>query len=203
MKHTSVKLLSLKKRVVRADGQSLMEMAFALPIVLMMVLGVSEVGYALLHEHVITKMSREGANLISRNTALADAAAAIRSMATPPVDFNSNTKMIFSVIKQGTVSGTTNYNQSILYQRYEFGSFSASSSLQTRGAGSFNSDYTANNSDSDSSLQITNLPPNLVTTGGMVYVAEIYTRHTLITPVDRIPRFGFVVPQTLYSIAYF
>ena len=34
----------------------------------------------------------------------------------------------------------------------------------------------------------------------MLYITEIYTRHTLITPFDR---FGIQVPDTLYSIAYF
>ena len=34
----------------------------------------------------------------------------------------------------------------------------------------------------------------------MIYVTEIYTKHALITPWDR---FGFKLPETLYSIAYF
>jgi hypothetical protein len=77
------------------------------------------------------------------------------------------------------------------------------STLQTRGAGSFGSapDFTAANSDNDTSLQITNLPGNVtMVLGGMIYVTEIYTRHTLITPLNR---FGITVPTSLYSIAYF
>jgi hypothetical protein len=34
----------------------------------------------------------------------------------------------------------------------------------------------------------------------MMYVTEVYTRHTLITPFDR---FGVTLPDTLHSIAYF
>jgi hypothetical protein len=34
----------------------------------------------------------------------------------------------------------------------------------------------------------------------MLYVTEIYTKHPLITPLDR---FGVNVPPILYSIAYF
>ncbi len=34
----------------------------------------------------------------------------------------------------------------------------------------------------------------------MIYITEIYTRHTLFTPLNR---FGITVPQTLYSVAYF
>jgi len=40
----------------------------------------------------------------------------------------------------------------------------------------------------------------MLTTGGLLYVTEIFTTHTLITPFDR---FGVNVPTTLYSIAYF
>ena len=39
-----------------------------------------------------------------------------------------------------------------------------------------------------------------VPAGGMIYVTEIFTRHTMLTPLDR---FGITVPDTLYSIAYF
>ena len=53
-----------------------------------------------------------------------------------------------------------NYNKAVLYQRYEFGAYAATSALQTRGAGAFGGapDYQAFNSDTDASLQVTNLP---------------------------------------------
>jgi TadE-like protein len=191
-----------RQRVLDSTGQTLVEFAVALPFLLLAFLGVVEVGYLLLDDHVVTKLTREGSNLISRNTSLQDAAGAMRGMSTRPVDFNNGSKLIFSVIKRGGTTGTSNYNKDVLYERYEFGNFSASSVLTTRGSGSFGPapEYQANNSDNDTNLQITNLPPNLLTTGGMLYVTEIYTRHTRITPLDR---FGVTVPQTLYSIAYF
>jgi hypothetical protein len=123
-------------------------------------------------------------------------------MGTKPVNFDNGSRMIFSVVKKGATSGTTNFGQDILYQRYEYGTLAATSTLQTRGSGSFGSgpEYQATNSDSDSRLQITNLPPGLVAAGGMIYITEIYTTHDLITPFDR---FGVAVPRVLYSIAYF
>jgi hypothetical protein len=166
------------------------------------VLGVVEIGYALLDQHVVTKLTREGSNLISRNTSLQDAVRVMRTMSTRPVDFSNGSKIIFSVVKKGATTGTTNFNQDILYQRVEYGTLSSSSALQTRGGGSFGSypDYQAANSDTDANLQITNLPTGLVAAGGMVYITEIYSTHTLITPFDR---FSVAVPQLLYSIAYF
>ena len=93
--------------------------------------------------------------------------------------------------------------QDILYQRYEYGSYPGTSALATSGTGSFGGapNYTAANSDNDTRLQVTNLPGGMnVTLGGMMYVTEIFSRHTLITPLNR---FGITVPQSLYSIAYF
>jgi hypothetical protein len=173
-----------------------------LPLALVIVLGVIEVSYALLDQHVVTKLTREGSNLISRNTTLQDAATALRSMSSRPVDFNASARMILSVIKNVDTAGAANFNKPVLYQRYEFGALAASSALHTAGAGNFGGapEYQAANSDNDVSLQLTNLPPNMVNQGGMLYVTEIYSRHPLITPLDRL---GIQVPNTLYSIAYF
>ena len=173
-----------------------------LPLLLVLVLGVVEVSYALLDQHVVPKLSREGSNLISRNTSPLDAGTGLRNMSSRPVDFGSSARVIFSVIKMVNTAGAANLNKEILYQRYEFGAIAASSALMTRGAGAFGGapDYLAANSDNDVNLQLTNLPPNLVIPGGLLYVTEIYSRHPLITPFDR---FGIQVPGTLYSIAYF
>jgi hypothetical protein len=123
-------------------------------------------------------------------------------MSSGPVNFNTNSKVIFSVVKKGATTGTANYNSLALYQRYEFGSYSGSSYLVTAGSGSFGGpDYVAVNPDTNAGLQVTNLPPNLVTPiGGMVYITEIFSGHTLITPLHQ---FGITMPQQLYSIAYF
>lgn len=191
------------RRLFCSSGQSVVEFALVLPLVLLLVLGLIDVSYMLLDQHVVTKLTREGSNLISRDTNLQDAANAMRSMSSRPVNFDDgSSKLILSVIKKGATAGTSNYNQDILYQRYEYGSLSAQSVLATRGTGYFGTgpEHTAANSNSDTNLQITNLPPNLVVAGGMIYVTEIYSRHTLLTPLDR---FGVAVPQVLYSIAYF
>src|SRR5256885_1472371 len=195
---------SLRKLLAGAKGQAMLETALVMPLVVVLVLGVIEFSYALLDAHVVTKTTREGSNLISRNASLQDAVSAMKSMSDRPLNFDDgSSKIIFSVLKRGATVGTTNYNVNILYQRFSYGTYPGSSKLTTRGAGSFGGapDYTANNSDGDSNLQVTNVPAGLlVTTGGMIYVTEIYTRHTLLTPLSY---FGLALPQTLYSIAYF
>lgn len=194
----------MRSRFSGCRGQSVVEFALIMPLVLVVALGVIETGYALLDQHVVTKLTREGSNLISRDTTLQDAVTAMRSMSTRPVDFNTSSRVIFSVIKKGATTGTANYDKEILYQRLEFGALTGvQSTLRTRGSGAFRGapDYEANNSDTDPNLQIMDLPANLtLIRGGLLYVTEVYTRHNLITPLDR---FGVTVPDTLYSVAYF
>jgi Flp pilus assembly pilin Flp len=184
-------------------GQSVIEMAMILPLLVVIVLGVVEVSYALLDQHVVTKLTREGSNLISRDTSLADALTALKSMSGRPVNFNSNSKVIFSVVRRGATTGTNNYEKDVLYQRYEYGAIAGTSAISTRGAGSYGTgpEHEAANADGDANIQVTNLPAGLVlTTGGTLYITEIFTTHELITPFDK---FGVNVPKTLYSIAYF
>ena len=193
----------MNRKLTDSRGQSLVEFAFLMPLVLVVALGVIEFGYALLDQHVVTKLTREGSNLISRDTTIGDAVNAMRSMSTRPVDFSTRSRVIFSVLKKGATTNTPNYDQVILYQRHEYGSLAGTSGLRMSGSGTFGSgpEYVAMNSDTNVGLQIANLPAYLdVTRGGLVYVTEIFTTHNLITPLDR---FGVTVPNTLYSIAYF
>jgi hypothetical protein len=192
----------LSRRLRRDSGQSMIEFAIVLPLLLVVVLGVVETSYALFDQHVVTRLSREGSNLISRDTALGDAAIVLRNMASRPVDFNSNSKVIFSVILNIDTATATNYNRPILYQRYSYGSGPGTSRLSS-GGGSYGPgpEYTAVNPNSDTGLRVSNLPSNVVVPlGGMVYVTEVFTQHTLITPFNR---FGVTIPSSLYSIAYF
>ena len=118
------------------------------------------------------------------------------------MDFNATARLILSVAKNVNTAGAANFGKDVLYQRYEIGALGASSALQTAGAAAFGAapDFLAANADNDVSLQLTNLPANLIGAGGLLYITEIYSRHPLITPFDR---FGIQVPDTLYSIAYF
>jgi Flp pilus assembly protein TadG len=184
-------------------GQALVEFAMVVPMIVIMALGVIEFSNGLFDQHVVTKLSREAANLISRDATLTDGVNAMRTISSKPVNFdNGSSRIIYSVIKRGATTGTANYDKLVLYQRCVYGSYPGGSHLATAGSGSFAGapNYEAANSDSNTGLQVTNVPADLVTVkGGMIYVAEIYSRHTLLTPLDR---FGIHLPTTLYSIAY-
>lgn len=182
-------------------GQSLVEFALVLPLLIVTALGVVEISYALLDQHIVTKLTREGSNLISRSTALGDAATALRTMSSRPVNLDSGSKLIFSVVRNIPTIGAANYNKAILAQRYQYGSLAKSSTINTAGTPSFGPgpEYSAPNQDGNTSLQVTNLPVAL-SLGGTLYITELYTTHPTITPLAG---FGIQVPETLYSIAYF
>jgi hypothetical protein len=111
--------------------------------------------------------------------------------------------VIFSVIKRVATTGTANYDKLVLYQRHQFGTLSATSKLATLGTGSFGGspDYVAQDSDNDTSLQLTGLPQDLVVArGGLLYVTEVFSEHPRVTSLDG---FGVTVPEVLYSIAFF
>lgn len=186
-----------------ASGQSLLEMALVLPITMVVSLGVIEVSYALLHQHVVSRMSREGANLISRDVTLLDAGQAMLNMTTTPVDLAAGSNVVFTVLKKGSAVGTANYDRIVVYQRYSVGSLAHASSLTTSGpvVPGASPDFQVPNSDTNPSLRVTNLPATLdITRGGLLYVTEVFTTHESITPLSR---FGVTVPPTLTSIAYF
>jgi hypothetical protein len=193
----------LRKRLADSRGQSLVEFALVLPFLLLLAFGVVDIGYLLLDQHVVAKLAREGSNLISRDTTLGDAVGALKSMTSPPVDFDSRSSVVFSVLKKGATVGTGNYDRIFLYQRHSSGAMAAASRLALAGSGSFGGPpyYQAVDSDNATGLRVTNVPANLIVPrGGTIYVTEIFTTHDLLTPLGS---FGVPVPTTLYSIAYF
>lgn len=186
-----------------SQGQVLVEFACVLPLLLLLAFGVVELSFLMHDQHIVIRLTREGSNLISRNTKLSDAATAMTSMVNPPVDLNSaNSKLIFTVLTKYT-SGNNN-NHVIVYQRREIGNLTAASTFNT---GSLTAafgpapDYIAIDPGNNTNLRVTNVPASLsLNPGQFVYVTEIYTRHPLITALNS---FGVHLPTTLYSIAYF
>jgi hypothetical protein len=179
------------------------EFTFLMPFILLLGFGVAEMGYLLLDQHAVTRLTREGSNLTSRNTSLDDAVDALGSMSVRPVDFGTRSRVILSVLKKGATPGTANYDRLFLYRRHEFGALSAGSKLRTVGSGSFGGppDYEAINADNAAGLQMMSVPAELIgPRGGLIYVTEVYTTHELLTPLASL---GVAAPTTLYSIAYF
>lgn len=188
-------------------GQSLVEFAMVLPLMLLMVLGVIEVAYALYVDHLIAKLAREGSNLISRQTYVQDAETAILAGATAPLSLNTASgKLIFSAVTIGS-SGANN-GQIIIIKRRTVGSLSGKSAVDgstSPPTSSYNGapDYTAIDSNNDTAIRsAATLPNGLVLAAGQVlYVTEIFTSRGDITPFSRF--YKWALPTSLYAAAYF
>src|SRR6266581_4442101 len=112
-------------------GQALFEFGVTLPILMALVLGVIEFGYALFQVQLVTSMAREGSNLIARQVTIDDAEAALGVMSgLVRFDAGGNSTLIFSVVRLG-VGGplAANNNVPIIVQRHSVGAFAASSVL--------------------------------------------------------------------------
>jgi Flp pilus assembly protein TadG len=185
------------------SGQTLIEAALVVPLLALLAMGVVELGFAMRNQHTVNVLCREGSNLISRSTTLTDATTVLTSEETGTVDFSTNSQIIFSVIERGATVGSANYNTPILYERYSTGALSNTSKLTTKGTGTFGGapDYVAVNPDTDTSLQVTNVPAGVAAEiGGLSYITEIFSTNTLMTALAN---WGVTVPTTIYSISYF
>ena len=190
-------------RLASSRGQSIVEFAICLPLLLLVTLGVIEMSNALMSQHVITKVAREGSNMISRETELVDAGTALQNMSANPGTFNARTLVIFSVLMRSQTGSNT--GQLVLYQRYQVGNGSLGGS-RLNGSGSFTAanDYTAANPNNTASLRVTNAPAGIASVpGGLIYVTEVYTSYDSMTPLGNLRDYNIPVPTVLYSIAYF
>jgi len=120
----------------RESGQALCEFALTLPILMALVLGVIELGYALFQTQLVTSMAREGSNLIARQVTINDAEAALQTM-SGLVSFDANSTLILSVVRLGV--GGANNNVPIIVQRHSVGAFAASSVRTAVSCGSLTS----------------------------------------------------------------
>ena len=188
------------QRIRSSRGQSIVEFAICLPLLVVLTLGVIETSNALMSQHVITKTAREGSNMISREVTLVNAGTALQNMSSAPASFNATTKVIFSVLMRSQTGA--NNTHLVLYQRYQVGNAALPASrLNGSGAYTAANDYTAPNPNGDTALRVTNAPAGIASVpGGMIYVTEVFTTYTALTPLTN---FGITLPPVLYSIAFF
>ena len=183
-------------------GQSLVEFAMVTPLLLLLVLGVIEFGYALYEGHNVAKLAREGANLISRRTSLNDAQNAIMGAANaPPVNLGASGRLMLSVI---WVNPSGEY---VMTNRVSMGSLSAAqapSAFLDPPPSEYGPapNYDAININS-SAIKITGGLPNGLTLnpGETIYVSEVYTEHAFLTPFESF--WGKTFPRTLYASAVY
>ena len=182
----------------RSRGQTLAEFGITISLLIVLILGIFQVGYLIYQQYVAINLAREGANLALRETSLDVVEAAIRS-ARP--DFDADTKLILSVVQLGPKGGP-NAGEPIITQRHAAGTLTGASVLGEPPSSSYGAGptYTAKDPLGDTSIRARTPLPNSLTIlpDQSVYVAEIYLKRRDITPLA-----GVQLPNSLYSVAYF
>ncbi len=182
-------------------GQTLAEVALALPVLIVLLVGTLQVGWALYQGHVVEKVAREAANMISRQVTFGATGTAIQnSQLYPGGPFDPNAKLILSVVRLGT--GGPNNNLPIIAQRYTIGSLSGTSAIGNPGTGSYTGgpNYTAVDPNGDTGIRAT-LPGGLtLVSGQQVFVSELYMRRSDMASMST---WGVTFPDKLYARAFF
>ena len=181
----------------RSRGQTLAEFGITISLLIVLILGIFQVGYLIYQQYVAINLAREGANLALRETSLDVVEAAIRS-ARP--DFDADTKLILSVVQLGPPGGPT-AGEPIITQRHAAGTLTGASVLGEPPPSSYGAGPTYTAKDlRDKQIRATAPLPNSLTIlpDQSVYVAEIYLKRRDITPLA-----GVQLPNSLYSVAYF
>jgi hypothetical protein len=189
----------------RSRGQTLAEFGITISLLLVVLLGIFQVSYLIYQQYVAVNLAREAANIILRPTADFDeAASAIRTALADP-QFDSNTRLILSVVQLGTDPGP-NKDDPIIMHRHAWGMSTGASALGDPPADAYcdaavdknctDKNYEAKDPANDRRIQA-KMPNGLEIVGGQqVYVAEIYRKRR-----DIVPLAG--VPDSLYSVAFF
>jgi Flp pilus assembly protein TadG len=163
-------------------GQTLAELGIVMPLLLLLAIGVLEVGWTLFQSNTIRNYVRESSNLISRARTFQEAEQAIVSASSVggPVRIGVgevDSRMILSVVTRGAAG--VNANQVIVLQRHQIGDLNAESEIQTSG-GTYGGapDYVATDPENDTGLRVSGALPNgyVLPAGQSLFVTEIFTR---------------------------
>lgn len=173
---------SASKQSKRAlKGQAYIEFAFAAMMLVIMLFGLIDFGRFIYERQVMVNLSREGSNLASRGTDLSNSVSAVITSAAP---LNLNVTGAGVIITAVTNNGS--------------GSFFISDQLAAGGVGASASKIGAG---VGSSANLTGLSSNLPPNDQTLYVTEVFSKFTSITPIGKLLQ--ITMPPTNYDKAYF
>ena len=194
--------VTTRRRRLGHRGQTLAEVAIVLPLLLTLCIGTLQLGFVLYQGHVVRKVAREAANLLSRQANFDATAAAIQTSLPHLGGFDPNAKLILSVVQLGV--GGANAGQPIIAQRLEVGSLGGNSIIGNPPSTAFGSgpNYPALDPNNNTSLLTGTLPNGLtVTAGDAIFVAELYINRRDIAQIAW--PFAIAFDDHLYANAIF
>lgn len=163
----------------RQSGAAVVEFTLMLPVLLMLLFAVVDIGRLILVRQVMLNLSREAANLACRGTALTDVLSAVQTSAAP-LDLTRDGYVILSEVYRSSASVVT------VRTRVVYGGHPGSSRIGAAVG-------------SAATLPATN--PVLPAVGMSLYVAEIFYHSNPITPLGRLV--SLATTDAYYDVAYF
>lgn len=172
----------MKDRVLRkaSSGQSFIEFAIVLPLLLLLGLGVFEFGRAIQAKNIITNMSREGANLASRSTTTPQDIMNALAATAQPLNMSSYGMMYITQVN-GKTDGSGNVEVAVQY-RWPATKSSPASKVWG-GCTSWGSDGTCTSLHTPlplASLTALHLQQHDLADGQVAYAAEVFYNYQVI-----------------------
>jgi Flp pilus assembly protein TadG len=174
--------LARSKFAARDSGQAMVEFAFTVTLLLVLICASVDFGRALNDVQTMADLTRQGSNLASRGTSLPEAATAVVSGQSGLDLANNGVVIITSVVNNNnvfTISGQA--SQGRLPQSSKIGTGVGTNVTSTLPAAA------------KSSLQ----------NGQTIFVTEIFYAFAPITPIVNLTKNAISLPSTLYNSAYF
>ena len=174
--------LACSKFAARGRGQAMVEFAFTVTLLLVLICGSVDFGRALNDLQTMADLTRQGSNLASRGTSLPEAAAAVISGQSGLDLANNGVVIITSVVNNNNVFTITGQaSQGRLAQTSKIGTGVGTNVTGTLPVAAQNS------------LQ----------NGQTIFVTEIFYGYAPITPIVNLTKNAISLPSTLYNSAYF
>lgn len=185
----------------RSRGQTLAELGIVMPLLMMLLLVIFQVGFLIYQQYEAINLAREAANLMFRDKNLDHAESAIKA-AQLTRDFNTDVKLILSVVEFGPPGGP-NTDVPIILKRHVAGTLSGQSLLGDPPTAAYkdptpdDASYSAVRPSTDPRIQARlPLPNDLdIKAGQSVNVAEIFLKRRDILPLS--------ATNPIYAVAYF
>jgi Flp pilus assembly protein TadG len=181
-----------QKMATGERGQAILEIIPVIMLLLVLTFGVIDFSRAIWQLEVLTGLTRECSNLASRNTTLANSAAAVISDGAV-LNLSNKGKVIITSVTNSGSSGSPKFVMTAQY--FSTGGISATSKLGTYNANAHGSKANVVTLPNESSASPIPQP------GTTVYITEIFNSYSPITPLGIFVK--LTMPQTLYDVAYF
>lgn len=185
-------------KILKTDssGQTLVEFALLMPILLVFVFGIVDFTRAIYYKEVITNLAGEGSAAASRENPTYFAQTVTATMADADLNMSANGCVIITAVSAGNTTGTYN----VTAQAISSPCNSASSKIGCYPPPSSCGAATIPSLVQQVLYQASNNPKS-----STLYVAatEVYYKFTPITPVGYFLHNSSLLPTQLYAVAYY